>query len=107
MKKIILTIVIMTIAGVSFAQTKKDTTKAAYQPDPKRVYSFQLTADRLSSLIETSRTGVIPYLKSVKLTMDKLDEAQAYFINIHQQLADQFRKQYLTDSLNTVKPKLK
>jgi hypothetical protein len=107
MKKSILTIALLAIATISFAQTKKDTTKSEYKADPKRVYTIEITADQLSSVVETSRAGIIPYLKTVKLTMDKLDEAQAYFNGIHSRLADQYRKQYLADSLKTLKPKQK
>lgn len=107
MKKSIFTIALLAIATISFAQTKKDTTKSDYKADPKRIYTIEITADQLSSIVETSRAGIIPYLKTVKLPMDKLDEAQAYFNGIHSRLADQYRKQYLADSLKTIKPKQK
>ncbi len=107
MKRSILTIALLAIATISFSQTKKDTTKSDYKADPKRIYTIEITADQLSSIVETSRAGIIPYLKTIKLPMDKLDEAQAYFNGIHSRLADQYRKQYLTDSLKTLKPKLK
>jgi hypothetical protein len=107
MKKTILTFALLAITAISFAQTKKDTTKSEYKADPKRVYTIEITAEQLSSMVETSRAGIIPYLKTIKLPMDKLDEAQAYFNGIHSRLADQYRKQYLTDSLKTLKLKLK
>ncbi|MBK0378581.1 hypothetical protein [Mucilaginibacter segetis] len=107
MKKAILTIALLACAAVTFGQTTKEKAKpdtSKYQPDPKRVYQIGLTGDQLSSLMGTSQEGVIPYLKKIKLPMDKLDDAQVYFQTIQTAVATQFRKQYVADSLSAVKP---
>ncbi|MEO7212665.1 hypothetical protein [Mucilaginibacter sp.] len=103
MKKAIFITAMMAITISAFSQAKTDVIKApadtTYRPDQKRVYTIQLTAGQLIDLTQTSQAGVIPYLKSVKLTMDKLEGVQGYFNTIHQGIAIQFRQQYVADSL--------
>lgn len=105
MKKSFLLLAFAAITLTSLAQVKTDNLKQIpkYSPDPKRLYQLQVTADQLGSLMETSQAGIIPYLKKVKLPMDKLDNAQIYFLGLHQQLVTQFRQQYIADSLKSIK----
>jgi hypothetical protein len=108
MKKAILIIALALISAVSIAQTKpqpvKKDTALIYKADPARVYQVSLTAEQLMSLVQTSQAGVVPYLKYIKLPMDKLDYAQSYFNTIVASVSEQYRKQYVADSLRTVKP---
>jgi hypothetical protein len=101
MKKSILIIASAMISAVSFAQTVTPKKDSVYKADPARVYQVSLTADQLIALVQTSQHGLVPYLK---LSMDKLDNAHHYFNGIVASISDQYRKQYVADSLKAVKP---
>ena len=102
MKKTILILLSTVISTVCLAQVKKDTARK-YVPDPNRVYNLNLHARDIQTLLQTSQAGFIPFLKSIKLPMDKLDEAQTYFNNLQQTVIRQFREQFAADSLKAVR----
>ncbi|WP_374951122.1 hypothetical protein [Mucilaginibacter sp.] len=108
MKKTALLILCALLGVNSFSQTpqsKKDSSKAAgYQPDPNKLYNIALTSNQISTLLQSSQAGVIPLLKAIKLPMDKLDDTQAYFAALTGNISNQYRRQYVTDSLKSIQP---
>jgi len=111
MKKTISTIAITLIGALTYGQSNllkptPDTAKS-YKADPNRAYQIALTIDQLNVLLQTSQAGFVPYLKGIKLPMDKLDNAQAYHTGIINQVVTQYRQQFVGDSLKHVADNIK
>lgn len=111
MKRILSAALLITVTVSSFAQSieKKAVADTAgkYKPANDRVYQFALSGEQIGLLLQSSQAGVIPYLKTIKLSMDKLDEAQQVFATIINGVAYQYRQQFVSDSLRAAKPAIK
>lgn len=112
MRKIFFPALLLLLATLSnFAQSIEKRapadTAGKYRATNNRIYQFALNGEQISLLLQSSQAGVIPYLKTIKLPMDKLDEAQQVFATIINGVAYQYRQQFVADSLRATKPATK
>lgn len=111
MRKIFFTALLILATLTNFAQSMEKRaaadTAGKYKAADNRIYQFALNGEQISLLLQSSQAGVIPYLKTIKLPMDKLDEAQQVFATIINGVAYQYRQQFVADSLRATKPAIK